>query len=195
MRTLYGKQVLEALSEVVDPKRAAVLVVDMHELEHNDVSCLCANRDSALVRRMIPRLGKFLDGAREAGATIAWVQHTTGVWGSQGNVLKLDLPTTLQPLEGEIVVKKTRSSAFMGTGLDVILRNIGVRTAIVTGIATEGCIDATALDAGHLDFYAVVIEDCVASFNDDLHTSALAVLRYRCDCVTSGEVLAEWRRR
>ena len=192
MRTLYGKQVLDTLKEIVDPRHTAVLVVDLHEAGHDDVSCLHEERDFSMVQGVVPRLTGFLDKARAAGTAIVWVENTTMVEGAQRSTLALNLPGGMSARPGEIVVRKTRPNAFMGTGLDVVLRQRGVHTTIVTGITTEGCVDATALGAGHLDYYSVVLEDCIASFNRELHEAALAVLRYRCDCVTSSQVLAEW---
>ena len=192
MRTLYGKQVLDTLDEVVDPKHTAVLVVDLQEAGHDDVSCLRGERDFSMVREVLPRLSGFLDEARAAGTAIVWVQNSTMVQGAQGDTLDLNLLTGMGARPGEIAVRKTRPNAFMGTGLDVLLRRRGVQTTIITGITTEGCVDATALGASHLDFYSLVLEDCIASFNRELHESALAVLRYRCDCVLSSQVLAQW---
>ncbi len=144
---------------------------------------------------MAPRLGAFLETARAAGTTVAWIRNTPGVEGAEVNTLGHGFPDMPQAFPGDIVVRKTRCSAFVGTGLDVMLREKGVLTTITTGIVTEGCIDATAINADHLDFYSVVVEDCIASFNRDLHDAALAVLRYRCDCVSSGDILAEWTQR
>ncbi len=192
MRTFYGKQVLDTLGEMVDPKHTAVLVVDLHEAGHDDVSCLCAERDLSMVQDVLPRLVGFLEEARGAGTAIAWVQNTTMVAGAEGSSLALGLPAGMTARPGEIVVRKTRPNGFMGTGLDVLLRRMGVQTTIVTGITTEGCVSATALGASHLDFYSVVLEDCIASFNRELHESALAVLRYRCDSVSLSQVLAQW---
>ena len=40
VRNIYGKQVLETLGELVDPKHTAVLVVDTQDTGHADISCL-----------------------------------------------------------------------------------------------------------------------------------------------------------
>ncbi len=194
MRMLYGKTVLDSLGEVVDPKHTAVLVVDMHRSGHSDICCQGGDHDMSMVQEMTPRLEAFVDRARAVGTTVAWVRNVSGVEGSGGHDLGREFPGQWTELPGEIVVAKTRCSAFVGTGLELILRERGVLTTVTTGIATEGCIDATAINADHLDFYSVVLEDCIASFNRDLHDNALAVLRYRCECVSSNHVLAEWAR-
>ncbi len=195
MRTLYGKTVLDKLGEVVDPKHTAVLVVDMHRSGHSDISCHGGDMDHPMVRDIAPRLAVAVERARAVGATVAWIRNVSGLEGPEGDDQGREFPDELNPLPGELVVRKTRSSAFVGTGLELMLRERGVLTTITTGIATEGCIDATAINADHLDFYSVVLEDCIASFNSELHESALAVLRYRCEVVPSTDVLAEWEQR
>ena len=194
MRNIYGKQVLETLGELVDPKHTAVLVVDTQDTGHADISCLRPDKDFSMLEEMVPRLTTFIERARWAKTSIVWVVSTPLVKGSAGGSLGYSFPTELSPQHGEMVVRKSRANAFVGTGLDIALRHRNILTTLVTGIATEGCVDATALGAAHHDLYSVVLDDCVASFNRELHQAALAVLRYRCDCVSSSGVLAHWSR-
>jgi ureidoacrylate peracid hydrolase len=90
------------------------------------------------------------------------------------------------------VVKKWRSSAFVGTNLDMVLRCNGIKTLVVTGDVTQGCVESTARDASFHDYYVVVLEDCVATYEHDLHEASLKVLRTRVDVTPSGDVLKIW---
>jgi maleamate amidohydrolase len=61
----------------------------------------------------------------------------------------------------DLVIRKTRASAFYGTPLDAHLVQMGVDTLIVCGNSTSGCVRATVLE-GHMHGYAVaVVEECV----------------------------------
>lgn len=68
---------------------------------------------------------------------------------------------------------KPRFSAFHGTPLEVLLRSLGVDTVVLTGIVTHGGVEATARDAMIRDFSVVILEDCVAAFDEDLHLASL----------------------
>jgi nicotinamidase-related amidase len=63
----------------------------------------------------------------------------------------------------DLVLPKRRMSAFFGTGLERRLRDGGVDTVLVCGIATPFCVLTTALDAVCHDLRAVIVEDCCAA--------------------------------
>ena len=67
----------------------------------------------------------------------------------------------LAPMPGELVVRKTVPSAFFGTNLTSWLINQGVRSLIVAGATTSGCVRASVVDAMSWGFYPVVLSDCV----------------------------------
>jgi nicotinamidase-related amidase len=83
------------------------------------------------------------------------------------------------PLPGELVIRKHRPSAFVATDLEQLLRVAGVETVLVAGCVTEGCVQSTAVDALFRDFYTVVIEDCVATFQESLHNDGISYLKRR----------------
>ena len=68
---------------------------------------------------------------------------------------------------------KPRFSAFHGTPLEVLLRSLGIDTVVLTGIVTHGGGEATARDAMIRDFSVVILEDCVAAFDEELHLASL----------------------
>jgi len=67
----------------------------------------------------------------------------------------------LTPLPGEFVVRKTQPSAFAGTGLAAWLSTRGIRTLVVCGCVTSGCVRASVLDAMQGGFLPIVPRDCV----------------------------------
>jgi len=68
---------------------------------------------------------------------------------------------------------KPRFSAFHGTPLEVLLRSLGIDTVVLTGIVTHGGVEATARDAMIRDLSVVILEDCVAAFDEELHMASL----------------------
>jgi nicotinamidase-related amidase len=79
----------------------------------------------------------------------------------------------LSPELGDIVVTKHRISAFAGTDLSMILRAKEIETLVLFGIATSGVVLSTLLDAGDADYRIVVISDCCADQDAELHGSLL----------------------
>jgi nicotinamidase-related amidase len=79
----------------------------------------------------------------------------------------------LGPETGDIVVTKRRVSAFAGTDLAMLLRAKDVTTLVLFGIATSGVVLSTLLDACDDDYQIVVIADCCADLDDELHSALL----------------------
>ena len=82
----------------------------------------------------------------------------------------------LAPLERELVIDKNASSAFNGTGIDQLLHNMGLETLVMTGMATDMCVETTARDAADRGYNVIVVEDAVATFFPEHHRAALSGL-------------------
>ena len=80
----------------------------------------------------------------------------------------------LRPGADDYVLTKRRYSAFFGTELDILLRNLGTRKLILAGVATNVCVETTARDACMRDFDVVVVRECVAAYSEAAHSAALA---------------------
>ena len=70
-----------------------------------------------------------------------------------------ELIAEMKPQDGDIVVPKTRYSGFFNSTLDSTLRARGIRHLVLTGIATNVCVESTLRDAFHLEYFAVMLED------------------------------------
>ena len=75
----------------------------------------------------------------------------------------------LAPDESDLVVSKSRVSAFAGTDLELLLRAQNIDTLIVFGIATSGVVLSTVLQAADMDYRLVVVKDCCADLDPDVH--------------------------
>lgn len=89
-----------------------------------------------------------------------------GTWGAQ-------IIDELAPRDGERIIEKRRYSAFLGTDLDISLKELRVTELIITGVVTNICILYTSYDARMLGYDVVIPRNCVASFSEDLHKFAL----------------------
>jgi len=93
--------------------------------------------------------------------------------------------------EGEdIVITKHRISAFTGTDLDMVLRAKEIETLILFGIATSGVVLATLFDAVDADYRLIVVKDCCADANPEVHRCLVEKVFPRlASVVTAGEVI------
>jgi nicotinamidase-related amidase len=219
--TIEGKEVFTELAELVDPAHTALLLIDMQcDFVEPDGAFGMLGIDLSMYRETRPRLAGLLDEARRAPVLVVHVQNTTlpgrlsdspaqirfnlrmheanrrdaaplrySVEGTHGH----EIVEELRPEAGEIVVKKHRSSAFWGTDLAMLLRSNGVKTVVIGGCTTEGCVESTARDAMFNDFYVVIALDCVASDDREQHDASLLLMRHRFDLATAGEIASIWR--
>ena len=219
MFEIDGKQVFDSLDELVDPRHTALVVVDMQRDFCTPGGAFDRiGVDISMYPSMVPRLAGLIDGARAAGVLVIYVMMTTlpgrriespaqirfnrrlhlaanggdpleyTTDGSAGQMIIPELPVR----DGDVIVKKYRSSGFWGTNLDMLLRSNAVQSVVVTGCTTEGCVESTARDAMFNDYYVVVPEDCVASDDPVQHDASLLLMRHRFDITTSEQILAEW---
>ncbi|MGV9624313.1 cysteine hydrolase family protein [Streptomyces tendae] len=130
------------------PPTTALLVVDMQ-----NTTVAMAHRAAETVAA----IARLSERARAAGVPVVTVrQQDAGmVPGTEG----WRVVPELAPREGEPVVDKTTPDSFLDTGLDETLRALGVTEVIVTGFATEVCVDTTARQALSRGYDLVVVAD------------------------------------
>ena len=82
----------------------------------------------------------------------------------------------LAPRAGEIVVTKTTDSALTGTGLRLMLANLGITHVVCTGIFTDQCVSSTVRSLADESFDVIVVSDACAAGTAALHDRELEVL-------------------
>ena len=63
--------------------------------------------------------------------------------------------------------KKLHYSGFHGTQLDTLLRNLGIKTLIAVGFATNACVHTTLTEAMYRNYRVVLLRDCTAGMECD----------------------------
>ena len=95
----------------------------------------------------------------------------------------------LKPDPDDIVVMKTTDSALTGTNLRLILRNMGIKNVVCTGIFTDQCVSSTVRSLVDESFNVIVVEDCCAAATDELHKHELEIINMiYCHVVNLNEV-------
>ena len=106
-----------------------------------------------------------------------------------------DLTPQLRPEPKDLVFHKVTQSGFVSTPLDQVLRNMGIDTLILTGVATHACVEATARTASDLGYKIVLVEDgCLtqAPLFQDMTMMYCVTLGWG-KVVTTEDVMAELR--
>src|ERR1700722_9659257 len=94
----------------------------------------------------------------------------------------------LGPEPGDIVVTKHRVSAFAGTDLSMLLRAMEIDALVLFGIATSGAVLSTLLEAFDADYRTVVIADCCADLDAELHGTLInRLFPQRAEVITAGD--------
>lgn len=220
MINVNGKEVYTDLAEIVDPRHTALVLVDMQrDFVAPDGLFGALGIDLSMYDETVPRLAGLLAAARRHGVAVIHVQNTALAEGRSdspaqvrfnlrmhavarrgGPPLTYTVPGTpghefvreLAPEGSEPVVRKYRSSGFWGTNLDLVLRSNGIKTVVVTGCTTEGCVESTARDAMFCDYYVVVATDCVGSDDREQHDASMLLMRHRFDLAASDEIMDLW---
>jgi ureidoacrylate peracid hydrolase len=157
-------------------------------------------RDMTLIQKMIPSLSRLLEICRSIGIRIVFTKMVHSVWtDSPAWIAKLNSKNVrkgtwgcefyqgFEPRKADWVVEKHRYSAFINTDLDTVLRAQGVDTIIVTGVNSDQCVDATAKHAFQLDYYVLVVNDCIATDSQALTQAVVTMAEKSYAWVVSSE--------
>ncbi len=102
------------------------------------------------------------------------------------------LDLAIEPTGNDIVIPKNTASMFIGTNFELLLRNAGITTVAITGIATEFGVESTARDASNRGFFPVIITDAVSSSNQEAHNRSLENLKSMTIQLKSEEIISLW---
>jgi nicotinamidase-related amidase len=199
MERVNGVDVPQSLEDACDPRRLALLVYDMQ------VGILGQIADGAVVTS---RVAAVLAAARDAGVRTVFVRHVTlptrlmgasqlRMWrawqrrDSAGDVVSAFPPGSegsqivpeLAPAADEAVFDKLTMSAFEGTPLDIVLRDCGVTSVAMVGVALEIGIEPTARHAADLGYVPIVIRDACGAGNAEAGARSLEALEFAGDAM------------
>ncbi|MBM3450749.1 MAG: isochorismatase family protein [Armatimonadetes bacterium] len=201
------------LVDMAAPQRTALIVIDFqNDYCSPDGAYGQVGTDLSMMPPVIDRAATVIDAARGAGALVIWLQQTTLRAGrsaapsslrSRNRYLARErtldgtfghaIVSQLQPRPDEPLIRKLRSSGFVGTMLDQVLTANGIEACVMIGVATEGCVEATARSARDHAYDVVVLRDCVASTRMDLHDCSLTTMASEARYVDASDALAAWR--
>jgi len=175
--------------------KTAVIVIDMI----NDFVSGAFKSDRAA--KIIPNIKALLAHARKQRVPIVYatdahmpnVDPEFDVWGSHAvaGTWGAEIVEELKPKKGDFRVLKRKYSAFQGTDLDQLLRELKVDTVVLAGVVTDICIQHTAADAFFRGYKIIVPRNCVEAIDAPTQEAAIKYLRkaYGPEITTSKELM------
>ena len=203
----------------VSPEDTALILIDVQDCltrDYYEAACRAAGMDmeelapameelERFVGGTLENIGRVLNACREKGIRPIHVKIESylkdgadvgRLHASAGMCYPPESPATrflpqAEPLEGEIVLKKTCSGICVGTPVDRILRNLGVRSVIVVGFYTDQCVSTSVRDLADLGYAVDLIEDATAAMSPARTANALeGIRRIYANSETTAELLA-----
>jgi biuret amidohydrolase len=201
MEKVFGLEIPENLEDACELNRTALVVYDMQVGIFSQLS-----NGSEIKSQVV----KVLQAAREAGLRIFFMRHislpnelsgvfqlrTAKAWQRATSVKDVkpwflrdssgfQLIPEMIPLPSEAIFDKITMSAFESTPLDIALRDCGIQTVLIVGVATEIGIEPTVRHAADLGYIPVVVTDACGAGNEEAGQRAIASLRFMGDAFFS----------
>ena len=178
----------------LDARRAALIIIDMQNyfVQPGCPAFLKAGK------AIIGNLRNLVEGFRKAGRPVLFTRHVhqspeldgglmSWWWGDliMEGTEESAICDELLPEEGEKVIPKRRYSAFYNTDLETVLRCLGIRDLVISGVMTNVCCESTARDAYFRDYRVHFLADGTATSDEGLHLASLMNVSYAFARVTT----------
>ncbi|WP_158971531.1 isochorismatase family cysteine hydrolase [Chachezhania sediminis] len=153
----------------------------------------------------LPNMVRLREAAREAGVEVMYT--TIESLTKDGRDRSLDYKITgfnvpkgswdgkcideLAPDEDEIWLPKTSSSVFVSTHIDYILRCLGVKQVVLSGLLTDQCVESAIRDACDLGYLVTQVTDACQTITAERHATSLNAIKGYCRQVTTDALIAE----
>jgi len=155
--------------------------------------------------RVIPNMQAIQSACRQAGVEVMYT--TIESLTRDGRDRSLDYKITgfnvpkgswdgkvidaLAPDEDEIVLPKSSSSVFVSTHIDYILRNLGVKQLVLSGLLTDQCVESAVRDACDLGYLVTEVTDACLTYTQERHDNSLRAIKGYCRQITSQDLIEE----
>ena len=196
---------MNALSRdvAIDPAHAALLIIDVQNY------CIGPGKTDYFERSLreivLPNIRRLQSACRRSGIEVAYsvIENMTRDGRDRSldyKISGIDVPPgswearvvdEIAPAADEMVFRKTSSSVFISTNIDYVLRNLGTRSLVVTGIMTDQCVESAARDACDLGYLVTLVTDACTTSSAERHAQSLVGIRGYCRQRSTGQLIEE----
>lgn len=190
----------QPLPEPVLDRTAALLVVDVQYLDAHAEYGLghrAIERGVSLeyyltrLRTIIPNIGRLQKAFRANGMEVVHARimsmtrdgrdrssehKALDIHAAPGSKDAEFLPD-VAPVGDELVFSKTAGGVFNSTNIHYVLTNLGIRTLVVCGVSTAGCVEGAVRAARDLGYQVIVVEDACGAWTAEMHAASVHVMR------------------
>lgn len=158
-----------------------------------------------LETRVVPNMQRLQAGCRKAGVEVLYT--TIESLTKDGRDRSLDYKITgfnvpkgswdgkvideIVPGDDEIVFPKSSSSVFVSTHIDYVLRNLGVKQVVMSGLITDQCVESAIRDACDLGYLVTQVTDACLTYSQERHDHSVRTIKGYCRQVTTQDLLDE----
>jgi ureidoacrylate peracid hydrolase len=146
----------------IDLLKTALIIVDMQNVFAGRGET-ALSQDTSGVMRVIERTKQLADAARAASVSVIYLSMIKDPERKGKSIIKSPRDTKivdeLTPLPTDVVIEKICYSGFRGTILDEVLKRGGKTHLLITGTATNVCVESTLRDAYFLDYRPILVAD------------------------------------
>jgi ureidoacrylate peracid hydrolase len=198
------------LFDALDPKRSALVVIDMQ----NAFVAPGAPMEVPAARAIVAPINRLAAELRRRGVTVIWLTHENrrdgGDWSGffdafvasgrrteaaaalAGGSAQQKLWPHLEVAPDDVRLSKNRYSPLIpgASRLQATLQQKGIDTLLIAGTKTNVCCECTARDAMMLDYKVVLLSDCTAALSDEEQRATLEnVIQQFGDVLTADEAI------
>ena len=201
----------------IDPKQTALLFIDVQnfaakrngaefkEMSPDEVEKSCGWYFQQLETRVIPNMQRLQKAVRKAKIEVMYT--TIESLTLDGRDRSLDYKITgfhvpkgswdgkvideIAPVSDEIWLPKSSSSVFVSTHIDYILRNLGVKQLILSGIVTDQCVESAIRDACDLGYLVTQVTDACTTYTQERQDCSIRAIKGYCRQRTTDQLIAE----
>lgn len=201
----------------LDPEQSALLFIDVQNFSARPDGGEFAGLDDTtrdarygeffaqLDRTVVPNMQRLQQACRDAGVEVMYT--TIESLTLDGRDRSLDYKITgfnvpkgswdaqvidaIAPQGDEIHFPKSSSSVFVSTHIDYVLRNLGVKQLVISGLLTDQCVESAIRDACDLGYLVTQVVDACATFSAERHNASLRAIKGYCRQVTTDSLVQE----
>jgi nicotinamidase-related amidase len=188
----------------LDPAKTAFLVIDLQNAScsrHHGLGArmkelgqesTVAYRFDRIENTVVPNVRRMLDLSHELGIQVIYVvigsvmadfsdmpphmRMARDIGNIEGTEVNAIL-APIQPIAGDLVLRKTTISAFTSTNIDLTLRAMGRTQLLFAGVSTNMCVETTARDAADRGYDCVLVDECMGSAKQEYHDATLTTFQ------------------
>jgi ureidoacrylate peracid hydrolase len=201
----------------LDPKQSALLFIDVQnfsvrrdggefkDVPDSEIAGKYGYYFERLKSSVIPKMQRLQRAFRAAGIEVLYT--TIESLTKDGRDRSLDYKITgfhvprgswdakvideIAPGDDEIVLPKTSSSVFVSTHIDYLLRNLGVKQLVLSGLVTDQCVESAIRDACDLGYLVTLVPDACATYSQERHDNTLRAIKGYCRQVNTDALIEE----